>query len=133
MPQPSVSPLSGISNVMLGVNDLSTSLQFYRDLLGLEVKFESPGFAFVDGGSVMLTLSEPLFRAIKATGGATELVFSVENLESAYEKLKAAGVEFKNQPRQVTPTEWAANFDDPDGHHLSIFGPGSKDATNSSI
>jgi hypothetical protein len=32
------------------------------------------------------------------------------------------GVRFTHEPRNVTGTRWAANFDDLDGHHLSIFG-----------
>jgi predicted lactoylglutathione lyase len=31
-----------------------------------------------------------------------------------------------SQVSNVTGTLWAANFDDPDGHHLSIFGPEHK-------
>jgi len=32
-------------------------------------------------------------------------------------------VTFMNEPRPVTGDRWAANFRDPDGHLLSIFGP----------
>lgn len=118
--------LNGIANVMLGVSDLAKSLEFYRDKLGLSVQFESPGFAFLDGGSVSLALSEPLFKALDSSAGATEIVFGVDSIQSAYESLQGKGIEFKNEPRQVTPTDWAANFVDPDGHHLSIFGPGTR-------
>lgn len=114
--------LNGISNVMLGVSNLPKSLEFYRDKLGLVVRFESPGFAFLDGGSVALALSVPLFESQESKVGAVELVFAVDNIQAAYETLKEAGVEFASEPRQVTPTDWAANFTDPDGHHLSIFG-----------
>ena len=40
-----------------------------------------------------------------------------------YRALTQAGIAFLNEPRQVTPTEWAAHFKDRDGHLLSIFGP----------
>ena len=33
------------------------------------------------------------------------------------------GVEFLREPSNVTGDSWAANFRDPDGHLLSIFGP----------
>ena len=42
--------LTLVNNLMLGVRDLATSLAFYRDKLGLTVKFEIPGFAFLDAG-----------------------------------------------------------------------------------
>ncbi len=36
------------------------------------------------------------------------------------------GLRFTHEPRNVTGTFWTANFDDLDGHHLSIFGPERK-------
>ena len=33
------------------------------------------------------------------------------------------GVTFLNEPRCVDGVSWAADFSDPDGHVLSIFGP----------
>jgi catechol 2,3-dioxygenase-like lactoylglutathione lyase family enzyme len=50
-------------------------------------------------------------------------VFSVEHVRAAYDALRAAGVNFLNEPRVVSGANWAANFKDPDGHLLSIFGP----------
>ena len=36
------------------------------------------------------------------------------------------GVRFPHDPGNVTGTRWAANFHDPDKHHLSIFSTGHK-------
>jgi predicted enzyme related to lactoylglutathione lyase len=55
--------------------------------------------------------------------GATEVVFRVDDVRAAYEALRARGVEFIRAPRQVAGPNWGANFTDPDGHRLSIFGP----------
>ena len=118
--------LSQISFVMLGVHDLPRAVAFYRNKLGLSVKSEIPGFAFLDGGNVTLCLSQPLARSVTPTAGATEVVFAVEDVTAAYEALRARGVTFANEPRNVTGSFWAANFEDPDGHKLSIFGPQSK-------
>jgi len=115
--------LKQISIVMLGVRDLAQSTAFYREQLGLPVKGETPGFAFLDAGLVTLCLSEPLARASGQTVGATELVFPVENVRVAYQSLREKGVTFLNEPRNVTGPSWAANFTDPDGHKLSVFGP----------
>ncbi len=90
--------LTQISNVMLGTTDLARSLTFYRDTLGLTVQFEIPGFVFLSAGGVA-------------------------DVTAAHETLQARGVEFLNAPRNVTGDQWAANFRDPDGHLLSIFGP----------
>ena len=108
---------------MLGVHDLTRSLEFYHERLGLKVQHEIPGFAFLDAGAVTLCLSEPAAKARSQVAGAGEVVFSVEAVSAAYQALQAKGVQFTHDPRNVTPTTRAANFDDPDGNHLSIFGP----------
>jgi len=113
----------GIHIVMLGTTDLEASLAFYEGKLGLTVKFRSPGFAFLDGGGVTLCLSEPLARASANLVGATELVFNVASVRDAHVGLRRRGIEFLNEPRPVTPTDWAVNFLDPSGHKLSLFGP----------
>jgi catechol 2,3-dioxygenase-like lactoylglutathione lyase family enzyme len=112
---------------MLGVANIARSVAFYRDTLGLSLRQEIPGFAFFDCGGVTLCLSEPLAKATGAGAGAgagaTEIVFSVEDVRGAYEALRAKGVQFTIEPRNVTGTLWSANFQDPDGHRLSVFGP----------
>ncbi len=118
--------LTQIGFIMLGVADLNRSVAFYRDKLGISVKQEIPGFAFLDGSGVTLCLSQPLARATGPAAGATEIVFSVEDVRAAYEALRGRGVQFTQEPRNVSGTMWAANFEDPDGHRLSVFGPERK-------
>ena len=57
--------------------------------------------------------------------GGTEIVFGVEDVTAAHAALTARGVAFLSAPRNVTGDQWAANFRDPDGHLLSVFGPRS--------
>lgn len=123
--------LTQIGVVMLGVSEMGRSLVFYRDKLGLGFKGQNEGFAFLDGGAVMLCLSEALGRVGDPIPGATEVVFSVGDVRGAHEALRARGVRFTHEPRTVTGPMWAANFNDPDGHKLSIFGPeGAKPASS---
>jgi lactoylglutathione lyase len=115
--------LSQISIVMLGTKDLARSIEFYRDRLGLEIRNQTPGFVFFNTGSIVLCLNEPLARvAGDAMNGATEIVFPVDHVRAGYEALQAKGVVFTHEPRNVYGQSWAANFKDPDGHQLSIFG-----------
>jgi catechol 2,3-dioxygenase-like lactoylglutathione lyase family enzyme len=125
MSQPAT-PLTKIGIVMLGVASLDRSVAFYRDLLGLKLQTQFPGFAFFEGGGVTLVLSEPLAKAVGVGPGATEVVFSVEGVRAAYDALRARGLAFTQEPRNVSGPMWAANFADPDGHRLSIFGPERK-------
>ena len=115
--------LAKVGVVMLGVRDIARSLGFYRDKLGLEVQHEIPGFAFLNGGGVTLCLSEAAVKARGQAAGAGEIVFSVQEVSTAYEALKGKGVQFTHEPRSITSTARVANFDDPDGNHLSIYGP----------
>lgn len=55
--------------------------------------------------------------------GATEVVFQVDDVQAAFDALRKRGVAFDSAPHNATGSEWAANFRDPDGHRLSIFGP----------
>jgi catechol 2,3-dioxygenase-like lactoylglutathione lyase family enzyme len=114
--------LTRVSVVMLGVHDVTRSLAFYRDKLGLEVQREIPGFAFLNAGAVTLCLSEPAVKVRGQVAGAGEIGFSVEDVTAAYQALRGKGVQFTHEPRNVTPSTRVANFDDPDGNQLSIFG-----------
>lgn len=118
--------LSRVVSVMLGVRDLKTSLEFYRDKLGMKIKMEEPQLALLDGGTVTLGLSPGHVRVAPQVNGATEIAFQVENVRGVRQALMDRGVAFMNEPRQVTATDWAAHFRDPDGHLLSIFGPEGK-------
>ena len=115
--------LSRVGTILLGVKDVGRSLAFYRDTLGLAMTAQFEGFAFFNGGGVTLALSEGLARALPQLAGAFEVVFQVDGVSEAYEALRERGVKFRIEPRQVAGPNWAANFDDPDGHHLSVFGP----------
>lgn len=115
--------IAQIRAIMLGVRDLPAALAFYRDTLGLKVKLEEPQIVLLEAGPVDLGLSPGHVRMAPQVTGATEVVLQVANVRSAYQALIERGVKFLNQPRQVTASEWAAHFKDPDGHLLSIFGP----------
>ncbi|MGB8261843.1 MAG: VOC family protein [Terracidiphilus sp.] len=119
--------LSEVSVVVLGVSELSRALGFYCGKLGLHPQRQFPGIAFLDGGKVALCLSEPAARMRGPLVGAGEIGFSVKDVKAAYRCLGARGVAFTHAPRSLTSTYWIANFDDPDGNHLSISGPATAD------
>ncbi|MEO0974719.1 MAG: VOC family protein [Pseudomonadota bacterium] len=124
--EPAPSPLGKVAMIMLGVSDLETSLAFYRDTLGLTLHGQADGLAFFDVGELTLALSAPLWHARGERHGATEVVFAVDDVRDAHDALVARGVTFTQAPRLVTQVDWAANFTDPDGHVLSLFGPSSE-------
>ena len=118
--------LARINAVMLGVRDLPHAIAFYKDKLGLEIAMQESALALFKCGSVMLGLSPAHVNFAPQVTGATEVVFAVENVRAAQKSLSAKGVTFINEPRQITPTDWAVHFKDADGHLLSLFGPEGK-------
>jgi catechol 2,3-dioxygenase-like lactoylglutathione lyase family enzyme len=125
MPAFSVPP---VSMVMLGVRNIEQSVSFYRDKLGIKVQMQFEGFAFLDTGTVRVILSEALAKNSANVAGATEVIFSVEDVRAATDALKQQGITFSHEPHQVNGPMWAANFPDPDGHLLTLFGPERKAA-----
>jgi catechol 2,3-dioxygenase-like lactoylglutathione lyase family enzyme len=114
--------LTKTSIVILSVSDLSRSIEFYRDRLGLKLVSTNEDFAFFEGGGVTLALRAGLAKD-HGPLTATEIAFAVEHVKLAHQALKSQRVEFRVEPRIVTGTTWATDFRDPDGHVLSIVGP----------
>ncbi len=115
-----------ISNIILRVEDLARSLEFYRDRLGLTVLGSSEAFAFLDGRGVTLALNAIGPAIAEHPPGLVEVVFEVDDVVATYEALAAAGVQFRGDP-QVVMSDGdrdlvAADFRDPDGNVLSITG-----------
>jgi len=117
--------LPALSMVMLGVRDLQKSLPFYQKI-GVKVRQQVPGFAFLETGAVSLILSEAAAKASPNIAGATEVIFSVDDVTGHHAALQERGVEFTYPPHHVSGPMWAANFRDPDGHLLTLFGPEKK-------
>ncbi len=115
-----------ISNIILRVEVLSRSLDFYRDRLGMTVLGSSETFAFLDGGGVTLALNAIGSEMDANPPGLVEVVFEVDDVAAACEGLAAAGVQFRVDLRVVMSSDGrellAADFRDPDGNVLSITG-----------
>ncbi len=115
--------IEGLQFVMLGTRDVERSIEFYRDTLQLELLHSFEGFAFFRCGAVTIVLSSDLGERMGSEPNfASELVLGVASVRSAFDELTSRGVSFVNAPRQVNADAWAANFTDPNGHHLSVYG-----------
>jgi catechol 2,3-dioxygenase-like lactoylglutathione lyase family enzyme len=119
--------ISTLSYVILYVKDTKQSVAFYRDTLGLKVKVDEHGWVELETGSVTLALHGHESMPATRPEGEPIVVFNVDNIQQAYEGLKAKGVKFTDAPKQVCEGEAdkvgkSADFKDPDGNRLSIFG-----------
>ena len=115
--------------IMVTVSDMKRSIEFYRDKLGLPLKFESPGWTEFQTGASTLALHgggkpQPGTReAARETpyAGTCSIGFSSTDLEKTYEDLKARGVEFVMPPtRRDQEGIMLAVCADPDGLPVSF-------------
>jgi DNA-binding CsgD family transcriptional regulator/extradiol dioxygenase family protein len=114
--------LGQIGQIARTVKDIEQARQWYGQVLGLPHLYSFEGLAFFDCGGTRLMLS----RKEEAAAAESILYWRVENIVSAYESLKARGVEFVGAPhmihRHVDGTEeWMAFFKDPDGRPLALM------------
>jgi catechol 2,3-dioxygenase-like lactoylglutathione lyase family enzyme len=113
-----------VSHVILRVTDLDASVAFYRDLVGLELMSETPGFVFFDSGSIQIALNANPDEPTDET--STELVLEVDDVSSTVKEMEDRGIEFEVPLRPVTTagdrTLHATHLRDPDGHFWSVTG-----------
>ncbi len=108
---------------VLAVKDLATSVAFYREILGLSLDFEAPGWAFLSRGALRLMLGEcrDAMRA-EDTGDHSYFAYvTVEGIDALYREVAA-----KNVPRvqELSDKPWGMRefgVRTPDGHRI-MFG-----------
>ena len=119
------------------VNDLDETLAFYRDALGLQVRNDvaSGGFRWVTLDSetqpgIEIVLSEPHAGRSKADGDALQelltkgslpfLVFRTDDIDAAFEKIRATGAEVLQEPIDQPWGPRDCAFRDPSGNTVRI-------------
>src|SRR5207249_10197507 len=89
---------------MVTVSDMERSVRFYRDTLGLKLRFQSPDWTEFDVGSTTLALhgggvpAPPPGREQYA--GRAGIGFNVDNVDSVFEELKPKGARVLMPPTQ---------------------------------
>jgi lactoylglutathione lyase len=101
------------------VEDMRRAVEFYRDTIGLPLKFESPGWSEFSTGETTFAL-----HPASATNppGKIEVGFGVENLRAFYETMGGKGVRFPVAPKPQDYGGLLAQFEDPDGAVASVSG-----------
>jgi len=96
-----------IDYTMVTVSDMTRSVAFYRDVLGIPLKFESPDWTEFLTGATTLALhggGQPAEAAARGNGdkiaGTCSLGFNVADVDQTYEDLKAKGAIFVMPPSQ---------------------------------
>jgi catechol 2,3-dioxygenase-like lactoylglutathione lyase family enzyme len=118
-------------NVRYMVDDVQASIDFYTKHLGFEVRTSAaPAFADVTRGSLRLLLSGPASSAGRpmadgatpGPGGWNRIHFIVGDLATEVERLRQAGLAFRNDV--VTgPGGSQILLQDPSGNLIELFQP----------
>lgn len=118
----------GLGNVFFSVEDVERSLMYYRDMLGLELKFRDgeSWVAFdVSGTTIALAPKEG-----DAHGGAT-VSFRVADVEEWSQAAAARGCEVGEI--EAGRHEKLVRLHDPDGNPIIIYSPTLKDSPSALV
>lgn len=121
-----------VDYIMINVSNMARSVEFYKDKLGIPMKFGTPEWTEFQTGTTVLALhgggqpQDPPKDGSVLYAGTCSIGFNVDNLELACEQLEAKGVRFVMPPTE-RPGEGIklAVAVDPDGLAIS-FGQAAK-------
>jgi len=111
------------------VSDLKRSVEFYRDVLGVPLKFEAGDWAeFATLGTrLALKAGAPPVAGMpeksadgKPIAGRVGIAFEVKNLDQVYRDLTARGVRFVQPPTDEEHGGRIATLLDPDGLEIAL-------------
>jgi predicted enzyme related to lactoylglutathione lyase len=106
-----------LTYVIKFVADMNKAVKFYRDVLGLQLNFESPGWSEFVTGETTLALHP---ASEKNPAGKVELGFTVADVEAFYREMTAKGVLFSMPPKKQDFGGVLAQFVDSEGTHCSV-------------
>ncbi len=121
----------GLWGVRYQVKDVSRSVAFYTQQLGLKLDQQTlPAFAQVSIGNLKLILSGPGASGSRPMpdgrhqepGGWNRVVLQVADLPDRIQQMQKAGVHFRNQ-MEVGPGGRQIQLEDPDGNPIELFEP----------
>lgn len=117
-----------IDYTMIVVSDMDRSIEFYRDKLGIPLKFQSPQWTEFDTGATTLALhgggvarqGRPEGDPSKIAGNCS-IGFNVADVDKTHQDLQAKGIGFVMPPtyRENEPIKLAVALD-PDGLPISF-------------
>ena len=114
-----------VNYAIVFVSDMKRSLSFYRDVIGLPLKFESPGWTefSTDGATLALHLSEGPSTVRdnpeKVPAGRCRPGLSVPNLDEFHQRMVEHKVPCVQEPEEVFGAK-VALYVDPDGLGISV-------------
>ena len=112
------------THAIVFVSDMARSVTFYRDILGLPLRFESPEWTEFEtpGSTLALHLADGPAASSQsmAPAGQCQLGFSVEDIAAFHQEMIAKGVNCL-QPPEKEDFGTLAEYADPDGLAFSVL------------
>lgn len=114
-----------VSYAIIFVSDMKRAVSFYRDVIGLPLKFETPAWTefATDGATLALHVSEGAATGRddpqKVLAGRCRPGLSVQNLDEFHKRMLEKGVPCVQAPKEVFGAR-IAQYVDPDGLAISV-------------
>jgi len=114
-----------VNYAIIFVSDMQRSVSFYRDVLGLPLRFESPEWTefATDGATLALHASERSASGEddpqETPAGRCRPGLSVPNLDAFHQRMVEQGVPCIQEPKEVFGARMA-QYVDPDGLAISV-------------
>jgi lactoylglutathione lyase len=96
-----------IDYTMVVVSDMQRSVEFYRDKLGIPLKFQTPDWTEFQTGDTTLALhgggvvsATPPAADPSKQAGSCSIGFNVDDVDKTYQELQAKGIRFVMPPTQ---------------------------------
>lgn len=117
-----------LKNILIVVSDIERSINFYRDLFGLQVTLDNDGNVILTEGLVLQDVEiwkKFTGRDVVTHNNSCELYFEEKNIEAFAEKLENCGYEIEYVNRLMTHSwgQQVIRFFDPDGNLIEVGTP----------
>lgn len=108
-----------LSHIIEFVADMDRAVAFYRDVIGLPLRFQSPEWSEFATGEITFALHP---ASDKNAAGKMELGFSVPDVRAFHTEMQGKGVRFPIEPSKQDFGGMLAQFVDTEGAHVSVSG-----------
>jgi glyoxylase I family protein len=115
-----------LAHVCIFARDVQQTADFYRDVLGLQIKFRFSkngaffGFYLDCGGQTNIEVFHKPEAEFEETDRINHICLEVTDLDTAVAHIRAQGVEVTEKKRGVDLT-WQAWLKDPNGTKIELF------------
>src|SRR5439155_761282 len=122
----------GVDTIAIVVSDPRKAIEWYRDVLGLDVAYigpsdsnpdptvqwtaENPGHWVELGPARPRTRVHLCFMRGETEPGPSGITFITDDIQADYERMRSQGVEFPLPPEKMEWGEWLGQFADLDGN-----------------